>query len=147
MSNLRDFLQPNEGEQTREVIVSNRFVRRDEEDKPILDGSGKPIPVPFVVRRISQKENEGLVRQATRTRNVKGQAAKELDSVDYSHRVIVAATVTPDFNQEELCRAYGTLDPMEVPGKMLLIGEYQKLLEAIMELSGLDSGLEDQAKN
>ena len=147
MSNLRDFLQPDEGEQTKEVIVSRRFIRRDEEGKPILDSSGKPIPAPFVIRRISQEENERLVRQSTRTRNVRGQAVREMDSLEYGRRVVVTATVTPDFTSEELCRTYGTLDPLELPGKMLLIGEYQKLTEAVMELSGLDLDLEDQAKN
>ena len=70
--------------------------------------------------------------------------------MEYSRRVVVAATVTPDFTNEELCRAYGTMDPLELPGKMLLAGEYRQLTDAIMELSGFSESpeeLEEEAKN
>lgn len=134
MSNLSAFLNPAKVE-NETVIVSKRF----------LDEQG--MPVPFVIRPITQKENDLLVRQSTRTVKVNGQLVEKLDNVEYSRRVVVAATVTPNFTSEELCRAYGTMDPLEVPGKMLLVGEYNKLSAAIMALSGLEDDLEDQAKN
>ena len=47
-----------------------------------------------------------------------------------------------------MCEAYGTLDPMQVPGKMLTAGEFAALLDAISELSGFDAETpEDEAKN
>ena len=60
--------------------------------------------------------------------------------------MVVAATVEPDFRAKELCDAYGVLDPLLVPGKMLLSGEYAKLLRAITELSGFED-MEDEVKN
>ena len=84
-------------------------------------------------------------------RPVKGgrRGEKELDGSLLSRRIVVAATVEPDFTSEELCRAYGVLDPLEVPGKMLLAGEFKKLSEEIMRLSGFDDAedLEEEAKN
>ena len=47
-----------------------------------------------------------------------------------------------------MCDAYGTLVPEEVPGKMLLIGEYNTLVNEIMQLSGIEMNtVEDEAKN
>lgn len=82
-------------------------------------------------------------------RLVKGgrRGEKELDSTEYASRIIAAATLEPDFSSEELCKAYGTMDPLEVPGKMLYAGEYKRLMDAIMELSRFGDELEGGAKN
>lgn len=134
MSNLSAFLNPAKVD-NQALVISNRFKGED--------GS----PVPFVIRPLTQQENDGLVRSSTRTVKVNGQPSEKLNNLEYGRRVVVAATVSPDFTSEELCRAYGTMDPLEVPGRMLLVGEYNKLSSAIMALSGLDSDLEEQAKN
>ena len=39
------------------------------------------------------------------------------------------------------------MDPLEVPGRMLLAGEYERLSREILSLSGFDDDLEEQAKN
>lgn len=134
MSNLSAFLNPAKVD-NQALVISNRFKGED------------GIPVPFVIRPITQQENDGLVRKSTRTVKVNGQPSEKLNNLEYGRRVVVAATVSPDFTSEELCRAYGTMDPLEVPGRMLLVGEYNKLSAAIMALSGLDGDLEEQAKN
>lgn len=135
MSNLSAFLNPAHPLERQEVVVSNRFCRED--------GS----PAPFMIRPLSQEENDKLIRKSTRRVKVNGQLEETLDSTEYARRVVVAATVEPDFTDAELCRAYGTLDPLEVPGKMLLIGEYRRLSRAILELSGLADDPEEQTKN
>ena len=129
---LAAFLHPAAAED-QEIVISTRF--RGE------DGA----PAPFRIRAVTQAENEELIRLSTRRRKVNGRT--EEDKVAYSRRMVVAATVRPDFRQEELCRAYGVMDPLEAPGKMLLTGEYTKLSSAIMELSGLTDDLEETAKN
>lgn len=135
MSNLSAFLSPVKLPERKEVVISKRFCGED----------GKPIP--FVIRPVSEEENEKLINKSTRRVKVNGQLQERLDAGEYGRRVVVAATVEPDFTSEEMCKAYGTLDPLEVPGKMLLVGEYRKLSNAILELSGLDDDLEEQAKN
>lgn len=138
MSNLNTFLHPAQGDEIREVIISKRFLGED----------GKPAP--FKIRSLTQEENDQISRQSMRL--VKGgkRGEKELDSPEYARRIVVAATLEPDFSNEAMCKAYSTMDPLEVPGRMLYAGEYKRLMDAIMELSGFDEGageLEDEAKN
>lgn len=135
MSNLSAFLNPASPLEKKEIVISKRFRKED------------GTPAPFIIRPISQEENDELIRKSTRRARVNGQLTEVLDSTAYGRRVVVAATVEPSFISEEMCKAYGTMDPLEVPGKMLLVGEYGKLSQAIMALSGLDDDPEEQAKN
>ena len=132
MSTLSAFLKPVKTTVEKEVIISDRFVGDD----------GKPVP--FKVRAISQEENDALVRAATKTRNENGQRVERLDSVEYAQRLIVAATVSPDFRAKDICEAYGVVSPLMVPGKMLLSGEYNRLMKAITELSEFDEAAQDE---
>lgn len=139
MSNLNAFLHPAQTTEVCEIIVSRRF----------LDADGRPVP--FKVRPLTQEENDALTRRCMRSAKVNGQPVERLDSIAYSRQLVVAATVEPDFSDAEVCAAYGTKIPTQVPGRMLLAGEYDALLKAIMELSGFDMGsvreAEDAAKN
>lgn len=133
MSTLSAFLKPVKTTIEKEVVISDRFVGDD----------GKPVP--FKVRAISQEENDALVRAATKTRNEGGQRVERLDSVEYAQRLIVAATASPDFRAKDICEAYGVVSPLMVPGKMLLSGEYNRLMKAITELSEFDEAAQDEA--
>ena len=135
MSDLHAFLHPVQGDETREVIISRRFLGED----------GKPVP--FKIRALSQAENDQITKDSMEP--VKGgrRGEKTLNSTNYGRRIIVAATDFPDFRSEELCKAYGVMDPLEVPGRMLLAGEYDRLSREILALSGFDEDLEEQAKN
>ena len=137
MSKISAFLHPVETVTEREVIVSDRF--RDE----------KGNPVPFKVRALTQEENDKITAKATRvTTDKNGQRTEYLDSVDYARRLIVAATVEPDFTSKELCDAYGVVSPFLVPGKMLLSGEYSRLMEAVMQQSRFRGDVEaEEVKN
>lgn len=134
MKDLTAFLNPVKVED-KEVVISNRF----------LDADKKPAP--FVIRAITQAENDELVRRSTKTRKVNGQAVERLDEVEYSRRLVAAATVWPDFSDKELCDAYGVMNPLEVPGRMLLAGEFGRLSKEILELSELGKDLGETAKN
>lgn len=136
MSNLSAFLNPVSLYEEKEVVVSKRF----------LDEDGNPVP--FKIRSITEDENEVLQKKARRTRKVNGKPEEYQDQTVYMRSLVVAATVFPDFHEDALCKKYGTLDPNEVPGKMLLIGEFATLLNAVMELSGLEiNTVEEEAKN
>lgn len=127
MSKLSAFLHPIKADLEKEVIISDRFVGED----------GKPVP--FKIRAITQELNDAIVRQCTRVEIKNGQRVEHLDSMELSRRMIVAATVEPDFTSKEMCDAYGVASPYLVPGKMLLWGEYARLSEAITDLSGLNA--------
>lgn len=137
MSTLKAFLQPSVAGQTREVIVSERFKGED----------GKTVP--FVIQAISQEENDRLSRQSQVKENVKGQRIERLDRSLYTKRLILACVKEPDLRSKEICDYYGTIDPLDVPGKMLSVGEYGLLVDAIMDLNGVKDAQEklEEAKN
>ena len=132
MSKLSAFLNPVSAEQEREVVISNRF--KDE----------KGNPVPFRIRAITQEENDKIVNSCKR-RLKNGE--ETVDTRLLGRKLVVAATVEPDFRSTEMCEHFGTLDPLEVPGKMLLSGEYTRLMEAINDLSGFNDDAVAEAKN
>ena len=149
MSKLYDFLNPVSTTEEREVVISKRFVQRGPDGEPLTDADGNMVPRPFKIRSISQAENDALIKKYTRKVKINGQYEDELDDLAYSRALILASTVDPDFRDTELCEHFGTLDPMEVPGRMLFAGEYGRLSHAILDLSGFnqDDDVIDEAKN
>lgn len=136
MSNLSAFLHPVTMQEEKEVVISKRF----------LDEDGKPAK--FKIRSVTQDEADALLKQSTRTvKKRDGSMEQTVDDQNFNRRLIVAATVMPDFRAKELCDAYGVLDPLLVPGKMLFSGEFSNLLREILDLSGLNNSVEDEAKN
>ena len=137
MSALKAFLQPTVAGATKEVFVSDRF--KDE----------KGNPVPFIIKAISQKENEKIAKMSRATVKVNGAPVEKLDNFLYTKRLINACVQEPDFSAQEICKYYGTEDPLEVPSQMLSIGEYNRLSEAILELNGMKDQEDklEEAKN
>lgn len=133
MSSLNAFLHPEQTE-NREVFVSDRFKE-----------NGKPVP--FVIRPITQQENDGLLRKYTK-KDKKGN--EYFDKVSYNQNLVAAAVVEPDLENSELQRAYGTLGADKTLVAMLYVGEFATLMEAVQGLSGLDKDINediDEAKN
>lgn len=135
MNALSAFLHPAVVNEETTVLVSKRFLGEDGQ------------PVPFRIRALTQEENAAIIKAVTRRKKVDGQWQDVLDANELSARTVVAATVFPDFHSAELCDAYGTKDPIALPGKMLLAGEFARLVEAVSKLSGFDKSPEDEAKN
>lgn len=104
-------------------------------------------PVPFVIRPITQQENDGLLRKYTK-KDKKGN--EYFDKVSYNQNLVAAAVVEPDLENSELQRAYGTLGADKTLVAMLYVGEFATLMEAVQGLSGLDKDINediDEAKN
>ena len=136
MINLSALLHPVTVQEEKEIVISRRF----------LDEDGNPAK--FKIRSITQDEADALRKQSTRTvKKRDGSLERTVDDQDFNRRLIVAATLVPDFKSTELCGAYGVLDPLMVPGKMLFSGEFSNLLREILDLSGLGGSVEDEAKN
>lgn len=104
------------------LIISERFA----------DENGEPRE--FVIRGISEAENEALKLAARR--HMSGEL--RFDSKNYCNRLIVAATVYPNFRNLELQRSWGALNAEDLVCRMLLAGEYAALLTAVKRLSGFD---------
>lgn len=139
MGVLDAFLHPIAVEETKKVEISKRFVGED----------GKPVP--FEIKTIPQGENSQLIKKYTRRKLVNGSTTEIFDTTGYTNALIVECTVQPDFQDSRMCETYGVLDPMLVPGKMLLSGEYSALVGEIMKLNGFDADSllkdEEEAKN
>ena len=138
MDNLQAFLNPVSAEEVKEVVISKRFV----------DKVGKPIP--FRIKTIMQEENERITRKCRKVETIRGQRVESMDNQKYNRALIVACTVEPDFRNADLCKAYGTVDPLDLPGKMLTVGEANNLAREILDLNGFSDEaeqLEDEAKN
>lgn len=139
MGVLKAFLCPAPIDDTKTVVISKRFVGED----------GKPVP--FELKAITQEQNQVLMRKHTRAKMVNGQKVEIFDNVSYTDDLIVACTVQPDFTDAELCKAYGCVDPANVPAKMLRAGEYTELVRQIMAYNGFDPNSqlkdEEEAKN
>ncbi len=133
MSSLNAFLHPVQAE-NREVIVSNRFQE-----------NGKPVP--FVIRPITQQENEEFIRKHTK-RDKKGNEV--FDRINYNRELTATAVVEPDLNNADLQKRWGTLGAPKTLAKMLYVGEFATLMQAALELSGLDKDINEdieEAKN
>lgn len=137
MSALKAFLQPTVVGKTKEVIISERFKGEDGE------------PVPFVIQAISQERNEELSRLSRKESVVNGVVVDSLDNIAYTKRLMKECVKEPDLADSELCKYYGTMDPEDVLGKMLSIGEYNLLSEEIMKINDLKTPAEKhkEAKN
>lgn len=139
MGVLEAFLHPIAVEETKKVEISKRFIGED----------GKPVP--FEIKTISQDENAQLIKRYTRRKVVNGSVVENFNTAAYTNAVILECTVQPDFQDSRMCETYGVLDPMLVPGKMLLSGEYSALVGEIMKFNGFDADSllkdEEEAKN
>mgnify|MGYP002708850154 FL=1 len=141
MGDIKAFLQPPVMNEEKEVVISKRFRGED----------GKPVP--FVIRVIDQETNGKLLKQAMRKTKLNGQIVQELDSDKYGKLLVQACVVSPDFRDAEVCAHYKTSDPLDVPGRMMTVGEYNRLVKAIKELNELITSdeeltaLEEEVKN
>jgi hypothetical protein len=125
MSGLSAFLNPTYTEQTAEVFISDRF----------LDDDGKPIA--FKLKTLTQETLELISKRSRKEQTIDGRKVSAIDKVEHLNRCLVEACVYPNFKEKELCEHFGTLDPVDVPRKMLLVKEYEKLARAFLDLNGL----------
>lgn len=133
MSSLNAFLHPIQAE-NKEVVVSQRFVE-----------NGKVMP--FVIRPLTQEENEELIKKHTK-KDKKGNEV--FDRIAYSRAMTAAAVVEPDLTSAELQKSVGVLGEDKTLAKLLYIGEFATLTQEVQKLSGLDEDINDEieeAKN
>ena len=134
MASLNAFLYPVKAE-NKEVIVSDRFQE-----------NGKPVP--FVIRPVTQEENQALLKKHTKKNKRTGE--EYTDRLNYNHELAATAVVYPPLENAELQKAYGTLGAAKTLAAMLYIGEFATLFQEVQELSGLDLDINDdieEAKN
>jgi hypothetical protein len=137
MSVLKGFLQPSPMEETKEVIISDRF--KDEDGKPL----------PFKLRKIDSETSEALMKRCRRKERVNGQIINEIDNTKYTKLLVLACVVSPNFKDTEMCDYYKVVNPEDVPSRMLSIGEFSRLSDEIMKFNDFDTpeDIENEVKN
>lgn len=137
MSVLKGFLQPSPMEETKEVIISDRF----------KDENGKPLP--FKLRKIDSETSEALMKRCRRKERVNGQIITEVDNAKYTKLLVLACVVSPNFKDAEMCDYYKVINPEDVPSRMLSIGEFSRLSDEIMKFNDFDAPeeIEEEVKN
>lgn len=133
-----------------EQVSIKDFLRKRQMAKKEIKFKG--FEAPFVIQEISNEENEGLQKQATKTTKTRsGQVMQNIDQDKYAQNLILKSVVQPDLNSEELQEFYGTLaDPYGTLKRMLSIGELAALVQEVNNLSTVDQTLDDkvdEAKN
>lgn len=126
MGNLSAFLHPAYTEKSIEVVIGDRF----------LDEEGNPVP--FKLKSISQERIQYLAKRATKEVKVGNKKTQEIDRLEFVCRCLVESCTQPDFKSHDICEAYCTEDPVQVPTKMLLADEFETLSYAFMKLNGLN---------
>jgi hypothetical protein len=140
MSSLQAFFAQNaKAEIIDEVVVSDRF--KDENGRPIM----------WKIRAITEAENEQLRKAATQyVKGPGGRRVAEIQPEVYMAKVVVSSVVFPDLKDAELQKSYGVLGAEDLLKRMLLSGEYARLVQAVQEINGFDKDvneLVDEVKN
>ena len=94
---------------------------------------------------MTEAENKQLMKRCT-TRDKK--TGNELfDRSKHAHELAALAVVYPDLTDAELQKGYSVLGAAELLEKMLYIGEFATLSEAVTELSGLDKDINEDIES
>lgn len=128
MSTIQDFLLPKESFQETMEVKLDRY------------------PKPFVIKSITQDENDAIKRANTmKTRNKSGVIVPQTNYDKYMDSMIAACVVEPDLRAAELQDYYGTSgDSVATLKAMLLAGEYMTLMQKVQETNGfLDDDMDD----
>lgn len=120
--NVRDFFAPCEIK--KDVVISNRFT--DENDQVTK----------FLIKSITEEENEVLKRASL---GFDGQ----FNTQKYITKLVCACVESPNLNSCELQSFYGVLGEENLVKKMLLAGEFSKLVKNIQEICGFDEEIEE----
>ena len=126
--NIKDFMIENTDE-TEEIII-------------------KRFPTPFKIKAITQEKNEEIRNRCLIPVKKNGVVVShDVDTRKFARELMVECVVVPDFRNSELCKFYATLDPLEVPGRMLKAGEYNKLSSAVSRLNGFSDEANEEITN
>lgn len=114
----------------------------------------KGFKSPFIIKALNADKFNEIQKQATTSYINKKthQRVQETDQNKIVDLMMAEAVVQPDLNNEKLQKSWGCIaDPAGVLKKMLNVGQYTDLGQAIQELSGYDvdnlNNYVEQAKN
>lgn len=122
----------------KEVVVSDRMVNEAGE------------PEKWKIKTLSASEDKALRKRNTHVANsLKTGSAGYFDNVEYMDDIVVECVVYPDLNDAELQASYEINGAKALLGKMLTAGEYNTLLQAVLDNNEITTMAEkiEEAKN
>lgn len=143
MSDLKLFLSGNKKKRTTTKYAAT---------STLCDEKGKPLE--WEIRALTTVENDKIRDSCSYEVPVTGKKnmfRTKVDTSKYVAKMICAAVVFPDLNDETLQNSYGVMNPEDLIRAMVdLPAEYDALATFVQEYSGFDVSLDDkvdQAKN
>lgn len=137
--NLQEFLNKNSTIDIKcEVAISNRLKNPE---------TGELYK--FQIRALTDREWENARSEAT-TLPKKSKERSKFNQSLFNEKVVISATVYPNFKDSESISATGCITPEQYLHKVLLPGEIAELAVKISEISGFTEDLDDltdEAKN
>lgn len=103
---------------TKSVLISSRFT----------DEAGEKLP--FVIRPVTEAESRDL--------RIRCRTERGVDRERYYAGLVCASVVSPALDDERLQKKYGVLGEEALLSKMLLAGEYARLLLEVQALCGFE---------
>lgn len=140
MSNLQAFLQQN--------VVQDEVIERDVSAR-FKDEKGKPVKWQF--KAITEERNGELRKAATKRAQLKNRIQETTDMDAYLYKLAAETVVYPNLKDAELQKSWGVTGADGLLKKMLLPGEFGKLVSIVQEVNGFDpeafQEMVDEAKN
>ncbi len=137
--NLQEFLNKNNTADIKEeVVISNRLKNPE---------TGELYK--FQIRALTDREWENARNEAMTLPRKSKERGKFNQSL-FNERVVISATLYPNFKDAESIQAVGCTTPEQYLHKVLLPGEIAELSAKISEISGFTEDLEElteEAKN
>ncbi|MCD9025747.1 phage tail assembly chaperone [Cohnella silvisoli] len=101
------------------------------------------IGIPITLRGLTGKEVYALRERATERRGKRGQESERIDDEQFNVSLIATSTVTPNWGDPQLLAKYKASSAEEVIKRILLAGELGSLGDAVLDISGFNTELED----
>ena len=101
------------------------------------------LGIPIKLRGLTAKQVYAIRDRCTERQNKRGQVSERLDTEQFNSALIAAATVSPNWGDPKLLTKYNASGAEEVIKRVLLAGELDALGDAVLDLSGFNTELED----
>ncbi|WP_240763035.1 phage tail assembly chaperone [Paenibacillus thalictri] len=104
------------------------------------------LGVPVTLRGLTGKQVYHIRERCTERKERRGQTSERLDEEQFNVALIAAATVSPNWGDAKLLAKFQASGGEEVIKRILLAGELSALGDAVLDLSGFNTTL-DELKN
>ncbi|HOV80756.1 MAG TPA: hypothetical protein PK728_11745 [Bacillota bacterium] len=101
------------------------------------------LGIPVTLRGLTGKQVFSIRERCTERKERRGQVTERLDEEQFNCALIAAATVKPNWGDQKLLAKFQASGPEEVIKRILLAGELAALGDAVLDLSGFNTELED----